>query len=63
VVMSGHKCVDRLLASTEESRLALDTMSGFRYPWVNHAGETDMLRLLVHSSLWYVQFARKVRSH
>ena len=43
LVMSGHKYVDRLLASTKENRQDLDTMSGFCYPWANLAGETDML--------------------
>ena len=51
VVMSGHKCVDRLVALSKENRLDFDTMSGFYYPWANLAGETDMLCLLVGSSL------------
>jgi len=51
VFMYGHNYVDRLLASTKENRLDLDTVSGFCFPWASHAGETDMLRLLVHSSL------------
>ena len=66
VVMSGHKYVDRLLSSTKENRFDLDTMIEYSCRWANHAGETYLLRLLLHSSLstgrhlLYVQFASKV---